>query len=228
MKKNILVVAAHPDDEILGCGGTMARLRKEGNEIFTLLLGEGVASRCAGKDTLCLQPKIKTLKLQAEKANMIIGVGKGRIFRYAFPDNSFDSVALLDIVKAVEDVIAKVKPHTIFTHFRGDLNIDHRIAYEAVITATRPYPKQGVKEIYSFEVLSSTEYRYPLRFSPQVFVDISSYLPVKLKAMAAYSLELQPSSYPRSLRGVRLNAEYWGMRTGMRYAEAFEAVRVLK
>lgn len=228
MKKKILVVAAHPDDEVLGCGGTVARLAKEGNEVFTLILAEGVTSRYDKANSSASISQVNKLREQSIKANTILGVRQGAIFHSSFPDNRFDSVSLLDIVKAVELVKEKVQPDAIFTHFRLDLNIDHRITYTAVITATRPLPKECVKEIYSFEVLSSTEYSYPVHFSPQVFIDISKYLPAKLKAISAYALELKRAPYPRSLRGLRLNAEYWGMRVGFRYAEAFEVVRLLR
>jgi len=131
-------------------------------------------------------------------------------------------------VKVIENIKDKVKPDIIFTHYEKDLNIDHKITYQAVITATRPLPDETVKEIYSFEVLSSTEWNYPLSFSPDIFVDISDTLDLKLKAMGAYRSELQNYPHPRSLEGIRKNAEVWGMKVGLKYAEAFKVVRMIK
>ena len=129
------------------------------------------------------------MKKQIHKANKAIGVKD--VFIHDFLDNRFDAVALLDIVKVIEDIKEKIKPHIIFTHYEKDLNIDHRITYQAVITATRPLPDETVKEIYSFEVLSSTEWSYPLSFSPDVFFDISETMGLKVKAMSEYKTELK-------------------------------------
>lgn len=226
MKKKILVVVAHPDDEILGCGGTIARLIKQGYTAYSLILGEGLTSRDKEANRKIGNKEIKELKKQAHKANAIIGVNK--IFIYDFPDNRFDTVPLLSIVKVIEAIKAKIKPQIIFTHYEKDLNIDHQITYRAVITSTRALPEETVKEIYSFEVLSSTEWNYPLTFSPDVFFDISNTLEYKLKAMEIYKSELKDFPHPRSLEGIRLNAKYWGLRTGLKYAEALKAVRLLK
>lgn len=226
MKKRILIIAAHPDDEILGCGGTVAKLTRNGYEAYTLILGEGVTSRDEKRDAGKRSTEINRLKKQAIKANKIIGVKK--VFTYDFPDNKFDRVPLLDIIKVVEKIKKEVNPYTIFTHYRGDLNIDHRIVYQAVITATRPLPSETVKEIYSFNVLSSTEWNYPLSFSPNVFFDISKTLKDKIRSLRIYESELKGSSHPRSVRGTKLSAEFWGVTTGLRYSEAFECVRVIK
>lgn len=222
--KNILIVAAHPDDEILGCGGAVAKLVKEGYGAHTLILSEGVASR--GKSKSAARYEMKELKKQAVKANKTVGAES--IFIYDFPDNRFDSVALLDIVKIVEEVKNKIKPEIIFTHHEKDLNIDHQITYKAALTAARPLPGESVKEIYSFEVLSSTEWAYPLTFSPDFFVDITDTLDLKLKAMNEYKLELMNFPHPRSIDGIKLNASCWGMKTGLKYAEAFKTVRRIK
>ena len=173
MKKvnKILVAAAHPDDEILGCGGTAARMVKEGNEVYTLILGEGITSRDDTREREKRETEITQLKKQIHQANAVIGVKE--VITYDFPDNRFDTVPLLDIIKVIENIKNKVKPGIVFTHYEQDLNIDHRIAYQEVITAMRPTTGETVKEIYSFEVLSSTEWNFPLRFSPDVFFDIS-------------------------------------------------------
>lgn len=217
----ILVVAAHPDDEVLGCGGTIARLAKEGHDVFVLILGGGMTSRGEIE-----KEKIDQLRNDATEANKIIYVKK--VYFCDFPDNKFDSVPLLDIVKAVEKLKNELRPDIIFTHHENDLNIDHKITYKAVITAARPMEGESVKEIYSFEVLSSTEWNYPLSFSPDVFFDMSNTLDLKLKAMETYKTELREFPHPRSLEGIRLNSKHWGMKTGLKEAEAFKCVRIMK
>lgn len=225
MTKKILIIAAHPDDEILGCGGTAARLIKEGHEVYTAILGEGITSRDDSRQREKREEEIARLKKQVHEANSVIGVKE--VFLYDFPDNRFDSVPLLDIVKVIEALKTKLKPDTIFTHFEADLNIDHRVTYRAVMTATRPVPGETVKEIYSFEVLSSTEWNYPLSFSPDCFYDISETMDVKVKALEKYSSEMRDYPHPRSVKGVELNAENWGMKSGVPFAEAFKSVRMI-
>jgi LmbE family N-acetylglucosaminyl deacetylase len=222
----ILIVAAHPDDEIIGCGGTVAKLVKEGARAFALILGEGVTSRDAKRDKKKRKNAIKTLNKQVYQANALLGIEE--VFTYDFPDNRFDESALLDIVKVIEKIKNKIQPDMIFTHYENDLNIDHQITYKAVVTATRPLAEQTVKEIYSFEILSSTEWGYPLSFLPDVFFNVKDTLDSKIKAMEIYESELKKFPHPRSQQGIKLNAEYWGMRTGLKYVEAFKSVRVIK
>jgi len=226
MKKKILVVAAHPDDEILGCGGTVARMVREGCEAYTLLLGEGKVARYEKLDKATRLKEVGTLRKEAKKANDIIGVKK--VYFLDFPDNNFDSVPLIDIIKSIEKIKNEVRPDIIFTNFGNDLNIDHKITFQAVITATRPVAGESVKEIYSFEVLSSTEWSYPVKFSPDTFFDISRTVDVKLKAIQSYKSELRQYPHPRSAEGVEVLAKNWGMKTGSHHAEAFKAVRVLR
>jgi len=226
IKNRVLIVAANPDDEILGCGGTVARFIKEGCEAYTLILGEGITSRDEKRDKAKRQKELDELKKQIFTANKILGVKN--IFVYDFPDNRFDTVPLLDIVKIIEKIKNNIKPNIIFTHYEKDLNIDHIITYQAVLTVTRPLPTESVKEIYSFEILSSTEYNYPLSFSPNVFFDISEDIDKKIEAIKKYKSELKDFPHPRSLEGVKLNAKYWGMHVGVKYAEAFKCVRVVK
>ncbi|NCO01837.1 MAG: PIG-L family deacetylase [Epsilonproteobacteria bacterium] len=226
MSKKILIVAAHPDDEVLGCFGTVARLIKEGYEAYTLILGEGKTSRDIQRVVQEKKEELEILNQEIQKANACIGIKK--TFVHHFADNRFDSIDLLDIIKVISDVKDEVQPDIIFTHFKNDLNIDHQITYKAVITATRPMEDESVKEIYSFEVLSSTEWNYPLSFSPDIFFDISDTLNLKLEAMREYTSELCAYPHPRSLDGIELNAKYQGMRIGKKYVEAFESVRVIK
>ena len=226
MSKKILIVAAHPDDEVLGCFGTVARLIKQGYEAYTLILGEGKTSRDDQADAASKKNQIDHLQSEIQKANDIIGVKQ--VFIESFPDNRFDSVALLDIIKVVSKVKERIKPDIIFTHYEHDLNIDHQLTYKAVITATRPMQDECVEQIYSFEVLSSTEYNYPLSFAPDTYFDIADTIELKVQAMQAYGSELCKYPHPRSLQGIELNAKYQGMRIGKSYAEAFKSVRIIK
>lgn len=221
--KTLLVVAAHPDDEILGCGGTAAKLIKEGFKAYSLILGEGITSRDGVRNVQKRYDELTSLQKDMQKANKTIGITK--VFSYQFPDNRFDSVPILDIVKKIEEVLRVVSPSIVFTHYLHDLNIDHQITNQAVLTATRPLVGQRVKKIYAFETLSSTEFNYPLSFSPDTFVEISTTLKQKVKAMDAYQSEVRPFPHPRSLNMIEKNAEYWGIRTGLKKAEAFQTLR---
>ena len=222
MIKRILIVAAHPDDEILGCSGTVARLISEGAEAYTLILGEGITSR-NNENLEQVTAEKGELEKQLHKANEIIGVKK--VFRSFFSDNQFDTHSMLEITKAIEAVKNEIKPDTIFTHYQNDLNIDHQITYQAVITATRPIQDESVKTIYSFEVLSSTEWSFPTSFSPNTFFDITHSIEQKKQAMAAYSMELREFPHPRSLKGIELSAQNWGMKVGLPAAESFILIR---
>lgn len=226
MNKNILVVAAHPDDEVLGCGGTIAKLIKDGFEVCALILGEGITSRSEKRNIKNKIKDIYSLRKQAKKANNILGVKN--IFFDTFPDNRFDTVALLDIIKSIERVIAKIKPDIIYTHHRNDLNIDHRITYNAVLTACRPVKRQTVKEIYSFEIPSSTEWNYPCDFSPTVIEDIADTINIKIGAFKCYKTELRNFPHPRSEEVIKIIAKRWGGIARLNYAEVFEVVRIIK
>lgn len=218
--KRILIVAAHPDDEVLGCGATAARLSVEGAAVFTLILGEGVTARDGVEDLEMLKAQLEE---EAQEANRLLGVKE--LFRAAYPDNRFDTIPLLEVVKEVERVKTKVNPDTVFTHFADDINIDHRVTNQAVLTATRPLPGETVKRVYAFDVLSSTEWNYPLSFLPNIYFDVSATLRSKKEAMAAYRSETRPFPHPRSLEGIDLAARFWGMRTGVIAAEPFLLLR---
>jgi len=225
-KNKILIIAAHPDDEILGCGGSVVRLIQQGWEAYTLILGEGITSRDKERKKDLREKEIKKLREQALRANQILGVKE--VFFCNFPDNRFDSVGFLDIVKEIEEVKQKINPDIVFTHSRGDLNIDHQITYKATITAFRPLPEEEVKEIYSFEILSSSEWNFPYSFFPSAYFDISETIELKLKAMAEYTSEIREFPHPRSLEGIKIKARQRGMEVGCLCAEAFEVVRILK
>lgn len=224
----VLVVAAHPDDEILGCGGTAVRLVKEGCEVYFAILGEGITSRhenreAADPETLSL------LHRHAQAAGAVIGVKD--VFLYKLPDNRLDTVPLLQVVKILEQLLEKVKPEVIYTHHPGDLNVDHSVIHRAVLTATRPLAGQTVREIYAFEVPSSTEWAFgSLRpvFRPNVFVDVRATLEAKIAAMACYATESRQFPHPRSPEALRASARRWGTVVGCEAAEAFELVRSVR
>lgn len=223
--EKILVVAAHPDDEVLGCGGSIARHVEEGNRVYTLILGEGVTSRYKKRE-LADKKELFDLKAQAGDAASVLGVK--RVFFSDFPDNSFDSTPILKIIKEIEKIKEIVKPSIIYTHHYGDLNVDHRVVYNAVLTAFRPLKKEIVREIYSFEVFSSTEWAGPnkeIHFIPDTFVDISKTIEKKIKALKCYRKELRPYPHPRSIKNVKLLASKRGSEAGLKFAEAFETVR---
>ncbi len=216
--KNVLVVASHPDDEVLGCGGTLYNLKKNGAKISGLFLSDGESSR----KHLKINKLILNRKKQAIKAGKIIGIKKS-IFGN-FPDNSMDSVPLLKIIQFIEKHIKKIKPDTIFTHFESDLNVDHQITSKAVITACRPTKNQTVKSILFFEILSSSEWNISIKnksFKPNYFVDISKSIKFKLKALKYYKREMRTWPHPRSIVGVKLLSKTRGGSVGLPHAEAF-------
>lgn len=217
----IMVVAAHPDDEILGCGGIIAKMIAEGAEVRSVILGEGALSR--DEDDLS---SVESLKQDARSANEVLGV-KDLVF-YNFPDNAFDSVRLLDIVRAVEKEIAGFAPDVIFTHYANDLNIDHRKTYEAVMTSCRPQNGKEVPEIYSFFIPSSTDWADNTGgtgFVPNVYHDISDYIDVKLRALAYYKSEMRDYPHSRSIEALKIFSQYWGNRVGLSYAEPLLLIR---
>lgn len=224
--KTILVVAAHPDDEILGVGGTVARHVAKGDQVYAMILGEGQTSRGEHREDTSLDIVAALHKNTLESAREI---GYKDVFFAYFPDNRFDSIDLLDIVKTVEQMVHKLRPQIIYTHYSGDLNIDHQCTARAVLTATRPMADCCVEEILAFETLSSSEWNYDYSvqpaFCPNVFVDITDYYDQKEQAMSCYVSELCTFPHPRSLTGMDVLSRMRGMAAGMERAEAFMLMR---
>ncbi len=222
MSKNILVIAAHPDDEILGCGGTMAVHATNGDRVTILILGEGITSRKGDEQAT---GKLEELSQHARDAQIIVGATQ--LYFGNFPDNMFDSVPLLTIVQKIEEVAEICKPEIIYTHHHGDVNVDHRMTSDAVQAAFRPMEHTTVNAVYAFEIASSSEwnFRNTTAFRPNVFVALTDQsLAKKLEAMSAYSGELRDFPHPRSLPYLTAQATLRGSQVGFPKAEAFELV----
>lgn len=224
----ILVVAAHPDDEILGLGATVRKHILSGDEVVAIILGEGQTSRWDKRD-LADCDAVKLLHRNSYDAARIIGFNE--VYFESLPDNRFDSVDLLDIVKIVEKYVDEYKPEIVYTHHSGDLNVDHRVTNEAVITATRPIGEYSVKEIYGFETVSSTEWNFGDKersFFPNRYVDITDTFSTKCNAIKVYESELCEFPHPRSLKMLEALAIVRGATIGVKYAEAFEVIRIIE
>jgi len=226
--KKILVVVAHPDDEVLGLGATMNKLINDYNcEIGAVILGEGITSRSETRNLAQWENELKRHRNNILKAKEKIGYSF--VNTYQLPDNRFDSVDLLDIIKIVEKEKEQFKPEIIFTHHGGDLNIDHRRTFEAVITATRPMENECVRVIITFETPSCTEWQAstnPHNFIPNLFFEISKEnLKSKIDAMECYDYEKRKYPHPRSPEALEILAKRWGIVVGKEYAEAFCLVR---
>jgi len=225
MSERVLVVAAHPDDEVLGCGATIARLAREGREVYIAILGEGITARHARREE-GNPAEVKALQDCSRRAAALLGAKD--LFLHDLPDNRFDTVPLLDAIKIIEALITRLQPQVVYTHHGGDLNIDHSITSRAVLTATRTVPGCPVRELLFFEVPSSTEWAFqqllPM-FKPSVFIDVTNTIETKIKALAEYEGEARVFPHPRSPEGLRVIAKRWGTVVGRECAEAFELVR---
>jgi LmbE family N-acetylglucosaminyl deacetylase len=220
--KTVLAIAAHPDDEALGAAGTLARHAAEGDSVHIAFLADGEGSR-GSKDNLAHRQGA------AQRAGQVIGAQS--VTLHDFPDNKMDSVPLLKVAQHVEKIITDINPHIIYTHHIGDLNIDHRITYQAVLTACRPMPESKIEEIYSFEVLSSTEWSGPEDehpFRPNHYVDISAFYEKKQKALECYAEEMRDFPHSRSYEAVKALATLRGAHVGVQKAESFMVVRTIK
>ena len=222
---NILVVAAHPDDEVLGCGGTIAKHRGHFDMATVLFLGTGCGSR---GDMGIINTPIRFEERDRASKTLDYIIGKHSFYE-RFKDNEFDEKTRLTIVKDIEIFVNKVKPDIIYTHTIHDINIDHRRTAEAVQIATRPKPGCIVKTVYGLEVPSSTEWIFPSEFRPNVFVELSNeQMDKKIEALKEYKSEIQEAPHPRSITGILNLAKYREQQIGCKYAEAFELIREIK
>ena len=221
MKQKTLVIAAHPDDEILGCGGIIKKLSTK-EDFFVVIMTGGADGRYSSD----MEEK---LRQNAKDANSIIGTKE--LFFESFPNQKLETVPISNIIQTIEAYISKFKPHRVFTHFANDLNKDHQILAEATFTATRPIVGQEVKEVYSYNVPSSTEWNMTdltKMFVPNVFVDIKDEISPKIEAMKKYPSECRAYPHPRSPEALRVHANYWGLTVGLEYAEPFKLIRKME
>lgn len=226
LKNNkILVVVAHPDDELLGLGGTINKI-KDDNEINLLILGEGITSRSTNRNVEQWEKELKKHKENTKKATKIVGYDLVEMFD--LPDNRFDSVELLDIIKIIEFKKKEFKPNVILTHHAYDLNIDHQKTFEAVLTSSRPLKEESVKSIITFETPSSTEWQSPMNpsFQANLYVALDKKnIQAKIQAMEQYQYEKRDFPHPRSAKSLEIHAMKRGVEIGERYAEAFMIIR---
>jgi LmbE family N-acetylglucosaminyl deacetylase len=223
---SVLCIGAHPDDEVLGVGGTLARHAANGTDVHVCLLSDGVTSRYDEEDSA--REEIQQRRDRARRACETLGA---TVSLHGFPDNSFDTVPLLDIVQTIEAEIEEHEPTVVYTHHYGDLNMDHELACRATVTATRPLADSGVERVLAFETLSATEWSVPEpsnAFQPTAFIDIEDYLDAKLEALSVYEQELREPPHPRTTETVRQNAEVWGAKAGLGAAEPFELLREVR
>ena len=231
---NVLIIAAHPDDEVLGMGGTIAKHTSQHDNVSIVYLVTGITARreiSVSGDQIKNLPKkiqeywrqqIEKLRQNAKESARLLKVKNVKFFD--FPDNEMDRVDLLDVIKVIEKEIKNVRPDRIYTNHYGDLNIDHKVVFNATLSACSPY-NFPVKEILSFEVLSSTEWNYPYNFNPNHFVDIESHLEKKINAMKLFVNEIRKFPHPRSSENIKSVARRWGSVSGFKAAEAFELIR---
>lgn len=226
--KKIMIVVAHPDDELLGLGGTLNKLIKEYSvETHLIILGEGITSRSDSRDVKLWETELEIHHANIKKAQKEIGYHT--LSLYNFPDNRFDSIDLLDLVKVIEKEKKQFNPSVVFTHHGGDLNIDHQKTFEAVMTSCRPMESEVVKTIITFETPSGTEWRAssdPKHFLPNMYFQISNEnLEAKIKGMESYQFESRPYPHPRSPEALRIYAQKNGINVGVPFAEAFCLIR---
>lgn len=225
--RTVLVVAAHPDDEVLGCGGTIARHADQGDDVHICIFAEGARSRRnvtdSDGDLICSR-----LAKSARAAAKVLGAQTLELLQ--LPDNRLDSIDRLDIVQTIERKLNELRPSIVYVHHSGDVNIDHRRLHESCVTACRPLPGSSVTSLLTYEVPSSTEWQTPgsnFAFSPNYFVNISSYWGLKHQALKAYDSEMRLFPHPRSYEAVEHLAKWRGAQSGTSCAEAFCIIRQL-
>ena len=215
--ERILVIAAHPDDELLGCGGTIALHTKAGHEVTSIIVCEGESLRY-GEGGVGQATHI-------QNAAKILGVNDVRTL--GFPDQKLDTFTLTDIITPIEKVVEEVQPKVVYCQYGGDINRDHELLFKALLVATRP-TETCIDAVYAFDTASSTEWAHPRSFVPDLWVDISQTLEQKLEAMSCYESEMRDYPHPRSLQALRHKAHAWGNQCCLDAAEAFMTIRRIK
>ena len=218
----ILVIAAHFDDEVYGCGGTIAKLVNEGHEIDVCVLTDSCSSQYKGHAHEMIAQK----KAESEEVNKILGIKETHTFDY--PDMQLDTVPHVELNKAIEQCVIEINPEVVYTHHGGDVNKDHRLVFESTMVAVRPMEDSSVKRVLCYEVPSSTEWAPPTpsnMFAPNVFVDIEDVVEKKIDAIKAYNSELREYPHPRSAENVINQAHLRGASVGLNAAESFMLIR---
>jgi LmbE family N-acetylglucosaminyl deacetylase len=221
LRKNFLIVAPHPDDEVLGCGGIIKRYSEEGNNVFILIVTRGTAR-------LFSDERIIKGRSQALQAHALLGVKETFFFDYPAPE--LDLVSQAKISESISELINKLGIERLFIPHRGDIHHDHYIVFNAALVSARPFGNYTVKAVYSYETLSETEWAAPFpddTFIPDHFINIEKYLSYKLKAMACYSGQIRSFPNPRSLEVIEALAKVRGSTVGFKMAEAFMTIRTI-
>lgn len=212
--KRVLVIAAHPDDELLGCGGTVALHAENGDEVTSVIVCEGESLRY-GEDGVGQKDHIQA-------AGQVLGVKEVRTLK--FPDQKLDTFTLTDIITPLEQVVEDVRPDVVYTQYGGDINRDHELLFKAMLVATRPM-EEYIEAIFAFDTASSTEWAYPRTFVPDTWVDISTTVQKKLDAMACYESEVRDYPHPRSLQALSNRSAAWGNQCCLEHAEVYMTIR---
>ena len=218
---NVLIIAPHPDDEVFGVGGTIARLASEGAEVTVAIVTKG--------DDLFPENLIRQGREEALIAHKQLGVHK-TIFMEKFTAAKLDTFPRFELNGAFEKLIDEIKPDVLFIPFIGDIQLDHRIVFDVAMTACRPKGRNVPKKIYAYETLSETNWNAPMlspAFSPNTFIDITEYIDIKIKAIEAYASQLGSFPNERSLEAARALAKHRGATVGFQAAEAFVLIRSL-
>ncbi len=218
LKNKVLVIAAHPDDELLGCAGTIKRHLNDGDSVSTIIVCEGESLRNVN------QSSAENIS-HSELASRFLGVNE--LIQLGFPDQRLDTLTLTDIITPLENVIRRIKPNIIYCQYGGDINLDHEILFKAILVATRP-TENFITEVLAFDTASSTEWAYPRSFIPDTWIDITKTLDDKLKAMSFYESELRDYPHPRSLKALENKAKAWGNQVCVDAAEVFMTIRRCK
>lgn len=222
MKSNVLVIAPHPDDEVLGCGGIIKKITTEGDKVLVLIVSRG-------KKELFSEDRITNVRQEALNAHEILGVWETKFLDFPAPD--LDMVSLAEMARSIAIVIQDYNIGTLYLPHRGDIHHDHKAVFNAGLVAARPTGRNSVKRIYSYETLSETEWAAPFgddSFIPTRFVDISDVFNSKLNAMKCYKSQLRDFPNPRSLKGIETLASLRGCNVGFNYAEAFMTIRIIE
>lgn len=214
----VLVIAAHPDDEVIGCGGTIAKYAREGNDVYLCIVTKGYTPDWSAE-------YLKTMEQEIQQVSEALGIRK--TYRLGFPTVKLDTIPQKELNDSILKITAEVNPEIVYIHHKGDLNKDHRLIFDAALVATRPINNK-IKKILSYETLSNTEWGQPIEpFVPNVYVDISETIDKKMEAMKIYESELKAYPHPRSLEVIEALAKKRGSEAGVKFAEAFMLLREL-